>query len=564
MSSKKSLKHGINLIFLSVWFIMFVMQIIYIFALYQRSIRDTQATFYNSMTAAHSIIDQKVHICKQLSDTILNDSTTIDYFASTDSFERENLWRGVTAHMRSIYNITSEQYYVIAFDTDNKLLNFSADTSSPTLRLAKEAYAGFMTSREPLAFYTIPDTPFSDMLIFWVSDVNIPNIDKVEKTFLGTLAVAAKISKQDLIRQTGLEENVNLTLHYRNLEEKNVEFLSGNSDKGKVFWKENIDTSFWNMQGYADVDTPISTGLILLIAETLFMSVLFWVIQQFIKRNIFSPLYKVSDFLESYSLTKKNKRINLQNQTEIGSVADKIDEMIENIEQLSRHIVQTQQKLYESEIAQKDASLYALQAQLNPHFMYNTLDCICGIANASQVPQIADVTVALAKMLRYSLSEGRSVPLIQEIEIVKNYLTIMEVRRPNFFTAEFNISQDAEKVLCPKMLLQPIIENTFKHGFAIPVKDAHISICAKLESDCLLISIFDNGRGISEEKQADIINMLETIDHTSAIPSNGKVHIGLINIQNRIRLNYGDEYGLCVESKAGEFTKIILKLPKEI
>ena len=238
-----------------------------------------------------------------------------------------------------------------------------------------------------------------------------------------------------------------------------------------------------------------------------------------------------------------------------------IDEMIERIESLSRHIVQTQQRLYESEIAQKDASLYALQAQLNPHFMYNTLDCICGIANVSGTPQIADVAVALATMLRYSLSGKTIVPLTEEIEIVKNYLSIMEVRHPNFFTAELNISPEAEELMCPKMLLEAIMENTFKDGFVPRTKNAHIVISANADTDRLIITIFDNGKGFPKETLSELLSNFKQLNNSFYLPSNNSTHIGLINIQSRIRLNHGKDYGLNIESEEGKFSKIILNLP---
>ena len=360
----------------------------------------------------------------------------------------------------------------------------------------------------------------------------------------------------------GLDKKVRLVLRFNGDEETDVELIPGLEESSNYFYKtQNVDSSNWGLCGSATLNTPISSGSILLIAETIFMSALSLVIQLYIKRNVFSPLYQISDFLNNYPLTKKKLHLNLQNDTEIGIIANKIDEMTERIEALSRHIVQTQQRLYESEIAQKDASLYALQAQLNPHFMYNTLDCICGIANVSSTPQIADVAVALATMLRYSLSCKTIVPLMEEIEIVKNYLSIMEVRHPNFFTAEFNISPEAEELMCPKMLLQPIIENTFKHGFVPRTKNAHIVISANVDTNRLIITIFDNGKGFPKETLSELLNNFKQLNNSFYLPSNNSTHIGLINIQSRIRLNYGQDYGLNIESEEGKFSKIILNLP---
>lgn len=564
MKKGRSLRRGINLIVLCLWLIIFVMQSVYIIALYHKTHAEAQATFEKSMEAAHSVLERKVQAGEQLSKLVANDMEIAEYFQCNDAQRRQTMWNTVTALLQSTYLIAAEQYCALSFDPSLRLIDASGGVNTDLVQAAREAYAFYAEKEESLVFYMPSDTTFNDMFFFLFYDIKIPSANYIGMDFLGTIAVAGKVNQIEFMRQAGFSENVRLVLRYNGTDGVEVVLMPGVAKESHAhfLWKQSINTTNWRMECSSYADTYIPEGFVLILMEIIFMSALFFGMQRFINSNIFSPLYKISDFLQQYSLTQKNKRIHLQNQTEIGRVADKIDEMIDDTEQLSRRMMQTQQKLYESEIAQKEASLYALQSQLNPHFMYNTLDCICGIANVSGVPQIADVAVALAKMLRYGLSEKMTVPLYEEIEIVKNYLSIMEVRRPNFFTTEYVISEEAEALPCPKMLLQPIIENTFKHGFNTYVENARIVISAKVEDDGLVISIFDNGRGIAKEKAAAIQQSLDTLEHTYYIPEKGAVHIGLINIQNRIRLKYGNEYGLLMESEEGKFTKIILRLPK--
>lgn len=562
MKPKKSLRSRINLIFLIVWLIIFFMQAIYIAVQYRRAYTDAQAAFENTMSSAHSVLTDKVQISAQLLKGLIDDQNIEKYFQCTDKNQQKQMWQSLVSPIKNAYSITSEQYYALSFDNMCELIDSSSGTTKELIHAAHNAYDFFDGNKENLVFYSTSGTPFTDMYFFSFQQIKTPDPDRIGMKFLGTVVVAGKVNKAEFMRESGLDKKVRLVLRFNGDEETDVELIPGLEEGSNYFYKtQNVDSSNWVLCGSAALSTPISSGLILLIAETIFMSALFLVIQLYIKRNVFSPLYKISDFLNDYSLTKKKSHLNLQNDTEIGIIANKIDEMIERIESLSRHIVQTQQRLYESEIAQKDASLYALQAQLNPHFMYNTLDCICGIANVSGTPQIADVAVALATMLRYSLSGKTIVPLTEEIEIVKNYLSIMEVRHPNFFTAEFNISPAAEELMCPKMLLQPIIENTFKHGFVPRTKNAHIVISANVDTDRLIITIFDNGKGFPKEILSELLNNFKQLNNSFYLPSNNSTHIGLINIQSRIRLNYGKDYGLNIESEEGKFSKIILNLP---
>lgn len=559
MNPKKHLHNSINLIFLVLWMIIFVTQSIYISVLYKNTLADAQKVFTDRMNSLHSELELKVNTATQLSKAVMNDPKITEYFLCENSrSEEEQLWADITSPLKDIHSMTSERFYAISFRHDMNLKKASDGTCPELIRAAREAYTSYSAQKTELVFYSMSDAPYNDMLLFIFCDIQLPDSDSVDMNHFGTMIIAGTFNKYQLMRTAGLDENTRITLHYAENDEPDIVLLPGTEHKHQFSTKMDVAYSKWSMYGSAVVDTHLSSGLLLIMAETIFMSVLLFIVQRYTSKNIVSPLYKISDFLKHYSLLQKGNRLNIKNSTEIGGVADKINEMIAEIEQLSHEIVYTQQQLYESELAQKDAALYALQAQLNPHFMYNTLDCMCGIANVSGVPLIADVAVALAKMLRYNLAGERTVPLCCEVEIAKNYLTIIEVRRPDYFTAEFSIPPEVEKLSCLKMLLQPIIENSFKHGFDSRIKKAHILVSANTDEKNLIITILDNGKGMSE-KRLDAVT--KSLEQSSAISPKGS-HIGLTNIQHRIRLNYGKDYGLYIESKEGKYTKTVIRLPK--
>ena len=566
MKSPKSLQTGINRIVLSVWLISIAMQIFYICILYHQTITDAQNAFSKSMISAHTVLEDRVNMCEQLSHFLSqNNQRVTEYFLCDDAAQRRRLWQEIIIPQQNTYTMTAIQFYVLTFDENQTLLDCSGGTNPQFLQTANQAYTDYLTNnpaQETLVFCSSPDIPLSDIFFFRFTAVTIPNTEQPGLSFLGTMAVAGKINRVEFMQQTGLNEKIKLSLSRSDREIADIILMSG-SDTGneRFFEKHRIANTHWFLKGSSNTDTPISTGIVLLMAEAAIVSIMFFAMHRFIKRNIFAPIQNISGFLTNYSITQKGMRLHLQNDTEIGIISERIDQMVSNTEQLSRQIVQNQQALYESEIAKKDASLYALQAQLNPHFMYNTLDCICGIANASGVPQIADITVSLASMLRYGLSEETEVTLAREIEMVKNYLNIMEFRRPGQFTAEFHISDAASQVLCPKILLQPIVENTFKHGFDAKTQGAKLSISAEITNSVLTIVIFDNGFGIPQETLNAILEKFAALDHAFFVSKNGTAHIGLVNIQNRLQLNYGSAYGLSLESEEGRFTKITLRIP---
>lgn len=562
MSTRKNLRNGIQFIFFSIWFIIFTIQIVYIHTSYKRTLSDQYTSFANSMASAHSLFEKKIQTSAQLSKSFVYNPSTVEYFRCSDPQRRQILWSNLIAPLQYIFENPLEKYNAVAFDRDNGILNLTNNADSQLSDFAMQALIKYNRTKTPLIICSTDNSAFESVYFFYFSEITIPSTSSIQIDRFGTFAIAGKINKSDLILQSALPHNTALTV-YDKLEDS-MSFLSTpelSAKHNRFSWKQSIYDSKWILRGELITKTSLSASIILLAVETLFMSLLFLFMNQYIKHTLVSPLYKISNFLNSYTIVQKGKRLQLKSNTEIGDIADKINNMISTNEQLSRRIVQTQQQLYESELAKKDASLYALQAQLNPHFMYNTLDCICGIANLNNVPLIADATVALSRMLRYNLSQEKTVPLMQEIEMLKNYLTIMGIRRPNFFTTEFNIAPEAENIHCLKSILQPLLENTFKYGFCGNVENAHIIIDAHIADSCLVIRVSDNGHGIPKEKADSIKEQLSTKDFSLYTQAEGKIHIGLINIQNRIRLNYGNDYGLSINSVENEFTEITVKLP---
>ncbi len=269
-------------------------------------------------------------------------------------------------------------------------------------------------------------------------------------------------------------------------------------------------------------------------------------------------------FMQNYS-RRINKIVSTIRQVEKGDLAARIPETEDDdelakiafninsmLDELNNYIAQ----FYLLNLKQQQAELKALQAQINPHFLFNTLEAIRMVAVLEGSKTSSKMTFLLAKLFRYSLESKDIVPLYTEIEYVKQYLTLMQFKHPDKLRVQFNISDEVDQTPVQKLILQPIIENYFIHGFKKDRSDNILTIsAAKVGTDKIEICIVDNGKGMSEEKLSQIVQ------HINCEEGDEMKSIGLRNIHQRLKLKYGDHYGLAVNSSTAIGTTIILSIP---
>ena len=233
---------------------------------------------------------------------------------------------------------------------------------------------------------------------------------------------------------------------------------------------------------------------------------------------------------------------------EIGKLAETYNHLIEHIRNLIIRI-----KAEENE--KMKIELLVLQSQISPHFIYNTLESIKVMAKLQGAVPVADMIDKFTSFLRYCARNDQNiVTLREESEIAENYMTIMNFRYMGSFQYTCTIPEDLLQCIVPKFILQPILENAIKHGFAQDTRpDKRVTITAVRERSVLSICITDNGIGITDEE-------LERITSNRG-SENLSDQIGLYNINQRIRLLYGKEFGLLIESIPGEYTSVTYKLP---
>ena len=216
---------------------------------------------------------------------------------------------------------------------------------------------------------------------------------------------------------------------------------------------------------------------------------------------------------------------------------------------------------YIQRLENKETQLRNLQLQINPHFLYNTLETISSIAAVRQVFVVCDMCQRLGEIFRYSLGKnyGEIVPLRLELDHIKNYIFIQKIRYGNRFKVCYNIEAGSEDYRIMRFLLQPIVENAIIHGLAggNPAAPGTLEISVSLPANALTIQISDNGKGMEEQKVAELTAYINHTDKTEDTAGS----IGIRNVHQRIRLACGGEYGVSIESRPGAGSRFTVRLP---
>lgn len=234
---------------------------------------------------------------------------------------------------------------------------------------------------------------------------------------------------------------------------------------------------------------------------------------------------------------------------------DEISHLVLHYNEMAKRINDDIQKTYINELHRRQMQVKMLQFQINPHFIYNTLNIISSIAELNDVPEIVTVSHSLSEVLRYNIKGSDIVTVEQEILQVKNYMQIQFVRFPNRFIVDYDISNEASQCTMLKFLLQPLVENSIQHAFTALRPHDHLKISAFLEDGDLFLSIWDDGCGIDDE-EVEALNASLHKEYNHFQTDSQNVGIGLRNVNDRIRSYYGNEYGITVESCRGMYTRI--------
>ena len=267
----------------------------------------------------------------------------------------------------------------------------------------------------------------------------------------------------------------------------------------------------------------------------------------FATRAMYEPLRNLTAAMDEISAGELDKRVQVCTRDEIGRLSNDFNNMLNQIEKLI-------EKLIKEEGLKKDAELEALQYQITPHFMYNTLNSIKFAALLKGEKELGGLIGDFVELLQASVNKkGTFVTVSDEIHILKNYIHLQKIRYDGYFDVDYEIGKDAGSCFVPRLILQPLVENSILHGLDMKMDNSRIEIRAVIEEDYLCISVKDNGRGMTQEQ---IYELLTKKDKKTS----GLSGIGVVNVRERLELYYGNNAGLGYDSNS-DGTTAYLYLP---
>ncbi len=273
--------------------------------------------------------------------------------------------------------------------------------------------------------------------------------------------------------------------------------------------------------------------------------------------HITRPINELQDLMKIAETGDFHIPVPVERADEVGDLARHFDFMMRRINELVRTV-------YEVRIRNQEAQLEVLQSKINPHFLYNTLDTIRGMALKIGAEEIIDVVESLAHLFRYSMEIGADlIPLSREMEYMRHYLRIQTHRHGRRFVWEVNVPDNLSAVPVPRLLLQPVVENAIYHGMEGASPGTRIEITARTDGSYMTLLVRDDGNGM-DGKRLGVIREAIRAD-AERFPEGFPVRtgIGILNVHGRLRKRFGPPCGLEIESKAGDGTRVVLTIPRD-
>lgn len=441
------------------------------------------------------------------------------------------------------YDFLETSWYKKAIEQKGRIILFGPNLPPYQNEFVRNDYYTFSLARE------INNTMGNEKLGVILIDVRIDDLSQIFSAFSDEISNDFFIlnANNEIIYNTNREnigQKLNIELNnskgWTEFQGNQVFYIVINSEKTN--WRfvtldalENIKQYSWDLR-----NLTIIVGFLTLVIAML--------ISIFVSKKITNPLLSLKNQLKRIETGDFNHIVPVISRDEIGQLTRSFNHMTEQMNILIN-------KVYKAEINEKEAQLKALHSQINPHFLYNTLDSMSALATIEDVPEIAHMAQLLADIFRYSITDGEEeVPLYKELEHVKRYVTIQQLRYDDKFDLQLTVAEKYLTYPILKLSIQPIVENAIYHGLELLPHKGRICITVEENHEYLFLKVQDNGMGMDEETIQQILRKLEGVP--------GSAQLGIQNVHERIKLRYGNKYGLALESKKNQGTTVIFKLPR--
>lgn len=450
-----------------------------------------------------------------------------------------------------LYNETADQIASMG-------KNFSIDTSHLSIDDVMDIQVSRLKSKENRPYYE---------LIYPVYDLNSTQYQKL----LGTCVFVLE------------PESFDDTLLNAQATENTVVFLLDSSDRiltsagpsqsygstlaseiqhsssEKYFFSQTLSCNHWKIAGFLPEsnlrkpDQNLKETQILIYSLSLCLLIFLLL---YCNYSIIKPITGISAFIREIN-QNPDSRILPDRPDEIGTVAESLNQMLDEKQQMQQEIEQVKYLAYETELSKKQAEILAYRSQINPHFLYNTFECIRDMALFYDVDDIAELTMALSNVFRFAVKGDDMVTVENELDHIREYAKIIGYRFMGKIRIEIDAKDDILNCKVFKLLLQPLVENAVFHGLEQKIENGTVWVRVFSSDDdkklCFIVQ--DDGCGIEPDRLTQIIASLETEKNTTKI--------GIFNIYQRLKLYYDDQFSFDIKSTSGKGTCITISIPKE-
>lgn len=389
--------------------------------------------------------------------------------------------------------------------------------------------------------------------------VGVLKIDQKMKTFE---QIFANVEREEGEINIVYDDQGNVFYSNSDLDEKEMKDIfqkKGFHDLGSekiITWGESTD-NYWKMVSILDSENIAAKAEFIKRNNTILTVILFFVctaLSIMVSVTINIPIRKLISSIKSFQNGNMYEQVDIKRRDEFGSIANAFNNMIANIRNLIN-------KEYKLELLKKQAEFENYQSQINPHFLFNTLNSIKAEALQGDSGKTADMIQYLSDNFRYSLNRGvYIVSFLEELEYIDKYIYLQKIRFHDKYTIIKEIDDDVLDNEIPRMILQPIIENAFKHGLEKSVQEGEIKIVALNVRDEFNIYVSNTGKTIEEDKLKEINEQLAVKEDQYVMKNKDKV--GIFNVNARIRYYYGEQYGLKFISSQDHQTTVRIRYPK--
>ncbi|KHF40563.1 cache domain-containing sensor histidine kinase [Halalkalibacter okhensis] len=355
-----------------------------------------------------------------------------------------------------------------------------------------------------------------------------------------------KLSELNMLRGESGYELVNIA---------GVQTLVAFNTSTKTGWKIVGFVPFEEVSGKIN---SLRNGLYMIAIFSILFVLLF---SKYFAQVITTPLFKLQSYMRHAETGDLSLRVPMDRGDEFGMLTRTFNHMLERLEELKDKVFMSELRQTKLQLLNRESELRALQMQINPHFLYNTLNTMKCIGEVYDVQEVSDMSESLSDMFRYSIDHEKYKLLYEEVDHVKAFLRIIQIRFPRHVECHFDIPEELSEIPVLKLLLQPLVENAVEHGIIPKGVGGNIHITARQREDLVIIEIVDDGVGMYDKRLEEIQDRLNRKEDFKVVEGLSSGHIGLRNVQQRLQLNYGDQAKLHVSSKANHGTSIEIVIP---